>query len=223
MSQADYDALVEHVAQIQKILSRAVVVKDTQPETTAASDATPVVKMDNVYQGADENLVGSYAKEELTDYKMQNLFAANYRGILYYNYDTSSWNTDKYQGTECIDADALGRKAGYLKEFLENMPGFKNLELVAYVTMLNNVDYFPGWCESIEKPVFSRLGKSVLANIVCRSRKSGRILPVSNSWVGVKVCSDNAKAVRYCYDATSVAITRSVLRDTLVNNFIKNR
>lgn len=223
MSQADYDALVEHVAQIKKILSRAVVVKDAQPETTVASNVTPVVKMDNVHQVADENLVVPYVKEELTDYKMQNLFAANYRGILYYNFDTKSWNTNRYQGAEYIDADMFGRKAGHLKEFLENMPEFKNLELVAYVTMLNNSDYFPGWCESIEKPVFSRQGKSVLANIVCRSRKSGRILPVSNSWIGVKACPDNVTAVHFCYDATSVAITRSVLRDTLVNNFIKNR
>lgn len=219
MSQADYNALVEYVSKIQSILENTTVVPnhkfDKSDNVRGAS-----VQYNTVCETPSQTV---YCKEELNERKMMDLFGANYRGILYYNFDTNSWNTHNYRGCASIDADTMGRKAGYLKEFLENMSRFSDFELVAYVTMLNKSDSFPGWCEVLEKPVFSRLGESVLANIVCRSRKSGKILPVPSGWIGIRAFKNNADAVRFCYDATVVAITRSVLRDTLVDNFIKRR
>lgn len=124
-------------------------------------------------------------REFLTKAKLQQLFGDNYNWISYYDFDTARWNPSRNVSQLIDDKAPLGRDALKMKANVESMPDFKPFELVAAVVMAVDVDETCGIIKPIvHQPIFWP-GCGVVGNVVVRDRTSGRIMPVSDYWVGV--------------------------------------
>lgn len=123
--------------------------------------------------------------ELLTDEHMRKLFGTNYNGITYYNYDTNTWNRDSYLGDKILGRDSnIYHK---LKELLESSPSFAPYELVAFATMpiVHTPDY-KNYPILISNPTHKKPSSYVVGTIVRRDKTTGKIVPVPNTWLGLK-------------------------------------
>lgn len=128
-------------------------------------------------------------KEILTDLKMQELFGANYEGLMYYNFDAGKWNCDRFMGFCVPYQDKTEQAAIELKKILDAELERKNWEVVALVTTMIRDKYFQGIANKVNRPVFNKRGKSVVGTIVRRDKNTGKILGVPVDWTGV-YCDD---------------------------------
>ncbi len=124
-------------------------------------------------------------KEILTDLKMQELFGANYEGLMYYNFDAGKWNCDRFMGFCVPYQDKTEQAAIELKKILDAELERKNWEVVAIVTTLIRDKYFMGVGERVNRPRFNAKGRSVVGTIVRRDKNTGKILTVPVDWIGV--------------------------------------
>ena len=198
ISQTDYNALVAHMQQIQNILKRAVVVDECSDEKSV-----PVTK-------------NTIVTEPLHISRIQELFGANYKGVLLYNFETQQWNRSEYQGVQAVATNSgtdLIRK---------NWPD-KFTDLVAMATMTMNGANFCGWCEPVKKPVFSQKGSAVVATFVCRDKATGKILPLPVNWIGVSDCVNGViSAPEKCYTAMDlICVNGSILLKELTRQYVK--
>jgi len=127
-----------------------------------------------------------YVKEELSDKKMRELFGANYYGLVYYNFEEKSWNKNTYMGHPISNQHFDTNQAIELKRRAELDPAFKDLEIIAIASITIDSDLYPGWSKSIFNPTYLTGGGSIVSTIVRRDRHTGKILPVSNEWMGVR-------------------------------------
>lgn len=196
MTRQDYDALVGHLKQIQSILSHAVVVD--------APVATPV----------PSKQVVPTTLQHLNSATLCDVFGINYRGILYYDFETNAWSDNKYGGYSVF-------APMYPEDISSSIAPHRSAQggtsVIALAVMTMNGAFFQGWCESVSNPVYSARGTSVVANLVRRDNVTGKIIPVSNNWVGIADMSDHHSAVKRCFAVPDLLASRSVLLNTLVD------
>lgn len=135
-------------------------------------------------------------REVLNDEKMKVLFGAKYQNIVYYNFDTRQWNTDKYNGVKLKFGKHAGDDRGRVKREIESRGGafyecnpmvgsvgFRNKELVAVAVMQarDNVEgYRPA---PLIEPEFDATGRVIAGTIVLRDKWTGKLINVPNQWV----------------------------------------
>ncbi|MBR5153171.1 MAG: hypothetical protein IKW57_00015 [Alphaproteobacteria bacterium] len=175
LSQPDYD-----------IVSRAV---RFCPDAVRALKRATVLKK-NPQQKSDKH--GN--KELLTDAKMHELFGANYKHILYYNFDEKRWNTDRYfYGlTDLEFATDITKQA---KPVFARAKAFRGMELVAVIVMAVEDKVYLGFGDVARnpKPFVKNPGASV-GTIVCRDKSTGKIVYEPNAWLGISRWADAATA-----------------------------
>jgi len=124
-------------------------------------------------------------REFLTESKLRELFGDNYSWISYYDFDTARWNPSRNISQLVDNKSPLMCNALKMKSNVESMSDFKRFELVAAVVMTVDVDAKSSIIKPIvHQPIFWP-GCGVVGNVVVRDRTSGRIMPVSDYWVGV--------------------------------------
>ena len=175
LTQSEYDILTRNLQEIQVILSNATIIDS---KTQKILERPPVVV------------------EKLTSSKMQELFGTNYHHILYYNFDSGRWNTDRIMGWKLTNDLKATIMCQNLKDILEHAPEFNNLDVVAVVYMpvvKKNIN--PGTILENPKPATklptnatsaaqNQLGcHGAVGTIVCRNKNTGQIRPVPNQWI----------------------------------------
>ncbi len=126
--------------------------------------------------------------EKLSDEKMKSLFGAKYQSLLYYNFDTKKWNTDEFLGKGILGVDNNVMCANKIKFDIELMPEFKDYEMVGLVFMpIASEIYKQHFADFIRAPLFcmrkySFNGYALVATLVVRNLKMGKIVPVSDIW-----------------------------------------
>ena len=197
MTQQDYNALLGHLQQIQKILSRAVVVDAPAPAPSPLSNTVPTTL------------------QHLNSATLPEVFGINYRGILYYDLQTNAWSANTYGGYSVrlpIHSDEI---SSTISDATRNQSG-DITQAFALAVMTISHAFFQGWCEPVNQPVFSPRGTSIVANLVYRDKNTGKIIPVSSKWVGIADASDHHSAVMRCFAVPDLLTTRSVLLQTLL-------
>ena len=166
-----------------------------------------------------ENIGGTYKKELLTIERMQRLFGQNYNGLIYYNFDTGAWNTDRYRGYTINKQREHTELANEFKAVLERCPEFADYELVAMVVMAIRGRLYPGFSCSIHFPMYNAFanGDAAVGTIVRRDRKTGRILPVPNNWLGVSEFDEEAVAKRSAKNFASFGVASPEFRKQLLS------
>lgn len=121
----------------------------------------------------------------LTDDIMKDMLGDNHQGIVYYNYDLGRWNRESYMGIDLRSANMAAMPwLNTARETLELNPLFSRWHVVALVSMLVEGYDYPGMaknCTGVKKSVS---GNAIVSKIVCRNKRTGKIEPVSQNWVG---------------------------------------
>lgn len=157
-------------------------------------------------------------KEILTDDKMADLFGENYKGILYYNFDRKKWNSDRYMGISVKGQDIDTANAVEMRTKMHRMKDFADYELVAVVTMVVPFTVYPTHDVFVENPRYDLRGDCVVGTIVCRDKRSGRILPVDNRWVAVLRFKNHTAACatgsfRFVFEGATNSLYRKLLAE----------
>lgn len=161
---------------------------------------------------------GGYKRELLTIEKMRLLFGQNYDGLVYYNYDTCQWNTNKYRGYTINNQETHTEQANEFKGVLERCPEFADYELVALAVMAIRGRLFPGFAHAMHCPTYNLIanGDAAVGTIVRRDRKTGRILSVPNDWLGVLEFDEEMVAKRGAKRFASFGVTSPEFRRQLL-------
>lgn len=159
-----------------------------------------------------ENKEIQYSKkivlEKMSDEKMQQMFGVKYQAVLAYNFDLKKWNTNQYMGKSVSNEADNTLYANKLKAYVETLPCCKDYDLVALAfmsiapeefTKVGRLRYSPKFC--MRKYSFD--GHALAATMIFRDWRTGKILPLSNSW--------------FCANKTR---TRKVLLKTSVPSFV---
>lgn len=121
----------------------------------------------------------------LTDDIMKDMLGDNHQGIVYYNYDLGSWNRESYMGIDLRSANTASMPwVNTARETLESNPLFSRWHVVALVSMLVEGYDYPGVAKSKIGVKNSMHGNAIVSKIVCRNKRTGKIEPVSQNWVG---------------------------------------
>ncbi len=130
--------------------------------------------------------IANNTHEILNDDKVAELFGQNFHGIIYYNFDTKRWNRDTYFGKKIRNQSIDTTHACELKKRVEESPDMREIEIVATVAMPIDIKDYPGWSQTIENPIYEPHGESVVATVIRRDRRTGKILPIPSQWMGVR-------------------------------------
>ena len=157
---------------------------------------------------------GVKVSEKLSDEKMRALFGEKYQAVLFYDFDAQRWSAEKFIGKPMLGVCNNISSANRLKANIEARPEFKDLEVAALVFMPIASEKYPNFGNFLYKPSFcmrqySFNGHAVVATIVVRDLKSGKILPVSQFWIGA-----DKSMTRY-------GLAQSFVQ-SFVNNLLKN-
>ena len=163
--------------------------------------------------------------EILTDAKMKDLLGDKYQGAVYYNYDLGAWNVNSYMGT---DLGASGSVAlpwlDTAKETLESTADFSRWQVVALVSMLVEGYDYPGLAKTKAGMKNAPRGNAIVSTVVCRNKRTGKIEPVSQNWVGAGHFTYPENAIRAMPMCFARAIyDNGTLRSVLIENTIKKR
>ena len=121
--------------------------------------------------------------ELLTDEKMQSLFGTSYNNVIYYNFDTDTWNRKDYLGhfVQRADNSSPDSWAKLAKEVIGRE--YPNIELVACIMMIVDSADYKHLGGIIKNPRFDAFGVSLAGNVLYRKRRGRKIVPVGNSWI----------------------------------------
>lgn len=158
------------------------------------------------------------AFEKLSDDKMHQLFGAKYQAVLFYDFEAQKWNTEKFIEMPMLGVCNNRAAANKLKANIELCPEFKNLGVAALVFMPIASEKYPGFGCFLCNPSFSMRqysfnGYVAVATIVVRDLNSGKILPVSQFWVGA-----GKSMTRY---GLAQSVVQSFVTNLLKNDAIK--
>ena len=121
----------------------------------------------------------------LTDDIMKDMLGDSHQGIVYYNYDLGCWNRESYMGIDLRSANTAATPwVNTARETLELNPLFSRWHVVALVSMLVEGYDYPGLAKSKIGVKNSMHGNAIVSKIVCRNKRTGKIEPVSQNWVG---------------------------------------
>lgn len=184
LTQEGYDALAKLGGDVERILA-----KHTAPIQQPAKKPGWIQRIKQLGLGR-----GNDKRERLTDVKMQELFGANYRGIIYYNFDKQSTFSSGYSGALDAADHIIPTYVHSCRVVLEREPLFADREIVATVVMSTAQQKpAPASVQGREfiNPVHAPQGSVVVGTLVTRDCATGKINPVPTSWLGV--CNDGIK------------------------------
>lgn len=160
-------------------------------------------------------------KEILTAGKMRNLFGASYENIVYFNFDTESWNRSRYLGFTIGNQAVDARDAMEMKRVLEQKPEMQQLEVVASVTMATPDSEYPGTGNIAKNPIYKR-SANIVGTLILRDKTTGKILPVAPCWVGVEDYKKMSIAAFYGSDGLAYKLASDgVLCDRFVSELMR--
>ena len=123
--------------------------------------------------------------KQFSDNNIQEIFRENYNGLLYYNFDSNTWNRNNYLGYEInnqiLDTEYAIDAANAWKFYSHN----SRLRPVAMAFMAVNLAKYRGDMRLHILPRFEPTGTAIVAAFLTRDAKSGRITPFDGFWVGV--------------------------------------
>ena len=136
-------------------------------------------------------------KQKVLDNQViQQLFGANFTGVVVYDYASNTYNTTKYNGQRFQPDAELARKPAYhtFKSQLDKNPQFTDMfELVGFAAMTVNCPNYvcdennnSAWRFAnifVKNPVYDRYGLQVVGTIIVRNKHTGEILPVPDRWM----------------------------------------
>ena len=117
---------------------------------------------------------------------MREVFGANYAGLVYYDFERGQWNRNEYMGLAIKNQHFNTNQALELKRLVERDDAFNDLEIIAVASIAIAEENYPGWSKPIFNPTYYKHGQSIVSTIVRRDRRTGKILPVANEWMGVR-------------------------------------
>lgn len=163
LTAADYNLITWHIGQINKILERSRVCHNVH-ESAAGQNVGPV-------------------PAKLNDVVVNSLVGPD---VVYYNFDTNAWNTNRYNDCTIKDQNADTNRVQNFKSVMEEVPEFsQQYEMVASVTMSIDRAFFLGHGKLVSNPQYNRTGTAVVGNIIVRNKKTGAYELYGKSWVGV--------------------------------------
>lgn len=124
--------------------------------------------------------IAGQTNDKLDDKKMSELFGTNYHGIIYYNFETNTWNR-KNPNAGIDTTHALE-----LKKRVETDPKMRDIEIIAAVAMPISETEYPGWGAVVHNPKYSSTGNSIVGTVVRRDKRTGKILPIASGWIGIR-------------------------------------
>ncbi|MBR5575275.1 MAG: hypothetical protein IKV93_01910 [Alphaproteobacteria bacterium] len=120
--------------------------------------------------------------EKLTDAKMRELFGANYKNIVYYNFDTGTWNRDSYMGYSIGNQKTDTKNANEMRRVMESdMNGWT---LVAAAVMAVGDEDFSSVGAEIPSNVQYKRSGNIAGTVVLRN-PMGQIVNVRMPYIGV--------------------------------------
>lgn len=142
---------------------------------------------------------GIARKERLTITKMRKLFDANYSGVIAYSFDLKKWNTTTYLNYKIPGQLVDTRIAWRMKHEVDCDPRFVGFELVGMAVMLvDGAGVGPrGMLHVMHDPIFSLNGNAIVGTIVVRDVNSGKIVPLSRSWLYVHADNNRAELAQH--------------------------
>ena len=139
-------------------------------------------------------------RERLTDLKLHNMFGENYRNIICYNFDNKLWNKSTLLNYDILNRQDTIQYAKLAKLTIEHNPDFKNFEVVAFVITIIPAQQHLFIGNFIERPHFTNDATAIAGNIICRNRKTGRIMPMSDFWLAGRGYTEQRHTVAHGAD-----------------------
>ncbi len=134
--------------------------------------------LNNTIKQSDKKILSN--KEFLNNLKMSELFGANYKDVVYYNFDTKQWVGKR------VDLSKLKGKSyeiGLLRRVLEAECKKIGVELVALATIPTSDVYYRGWGKCLENVKSDASGHVLAGVLVWRDKASGKLQPIEKNWV----------------------------------------
>lgn len=140
--------------------------------------------------------------EQLTDDVAKRLIG--HINVVYYNFDTGFWNTNRYNEYIITDQFLDTKSAKKFKTAMEQEPEFsKKYEFVANVVMTIDSAMQPNWGTLIKAPQYNNAGTAIVGNVIARNKKTGKCELYGQSWIGTGDCETVANAAIYGADRFS--------------------
>ncbi len=164
----DYCILSDCLRQIQTVLGRAKVIeKRTRHSANMLPAVAPIVR------------------EVITPENEEKVFGAKSPHLIYYNYDLAQWSSERLSGLTQKYQNRTAALAWEFKNLLESYDDYSaSHELVAFVTRTALTSDFHGFSEIVTSPQ-DKSGGTFLVNFISRDKQSGKIIPMSNKFLGV--------------------------------------
>ena len=160
-------------------------------------------------------------KEILTTEKMKALFGASYKDIVYYNFDTATWNRPNYLGFTMGNQRIDALHAKEMKQLIEKEPEMQNLEVVASVTKSVPDEQYPGNGRVTPYAKYKR-ASNIIGTLVLRDKITGKVLSVPACWLGVEAYPKMSVAAFYGADGFAYKLANDgYLRDKFVSELVR--
>lgn len=115
---------------------------------------------------------------------MKLLFGASYNNMWFYNFDTKTWNTDKYLGHDIFNERYNTTNVYAMKQMVEL--DFPNLEVAGCAMMPVSLKDYPNLDKRmIDNPIPNYRGMGMVGTLICRNKDTNEFLAVKHNWVGV--------------------------------------
>ncbi len=170
MTQEEYNILVREYHRLSEKLENAEIIK---PAKKTSEDCLPKVR----------GMSG-----RLDTGKLRLLFGTNYRNILFYNFETSTWNKKEYLGYPIWNVRYNTLNVKKIKKHIEESKDYRHLEVLGVAVMPISLKKYKDFAFGtvISNPKFSSKGLGVVGAIVCRDRRIGQIMGLDANWVMVE-------------------------------------
>ncbi len=162
------------------------------------------------------------SKELLTDNKMKSLFGAEYKNIVYFNFDLGKWNRNNYLGFSMGNQNIDTNNAIEMRRVLELDGRLASFEVVAAVTMSVPDTVYPG-NQNVVREVKYKRARNIVATVVLRDKNTGKIINNKRIWFGVDQYQKISIAAFYGADAFVYQIAQNAkVRDMFISNVVLN-
>lgn len=159
-------------------------------------------------------------KERLTSDKMKDLFGTSYKDIVYFNFDTGTWNRPNYLGFTVGNQKIDTKDALEMRRMCELEPQMQALEVVASVTMATSDEDYPGTERIAKEPVYKR-SRNIVGTLLLRDKVTGRILAPASCWLGVEAYPKMSIAAFYGADGLAYKLANNgQLRNKFISELV---
>lgn len=154
-------------------------------------------------------------KEVLTDNKMKKIFGANYKGLIFYNFDFEKWNVKN-------PIESVLKNKTYtlnlIKRIMDQKMQNLHLELVSLVTMPVADANYIGWGRSLGQQKYDKSGHILAGALWWRDKISGKLCRFNNCWQQGEffLCERNSQE-----DAINRFVQDVVRYDSFRNNLLR--